>query len=65
MEEAEIPKNGGHMKFGEKEDISSEGFSAHEIFATAFKAIHQTTMIMIQTRFDINFFLSVSLMWSL
>ncbi|VDO41095.1 unnamed protein product [Haemonchus placei] len=34
----------------EMEDFSNEGVSAREILATAFRAIHQTTVIMIQTR---------------
>nr|CDJ97003.1 unnamed protein product [Haemonchus contortus] len=34
----------------EMEDFTNEGVSAREILATAFRAIHQTTVIMIQTR---------------
>lgn len=35
----------------EVEDLFNKGASAHEILATAFKAIRQTTLMMVQTRY--------------
>ncbi|KAK5968800.1 hypothetical protein GCK32_012352 [Trichostrongylus colubriformis] len=41
---------GDNMVSGERTSYSVKESSAHEILATAFKAIHQTTMMMVQTR---------------